>query len=350
MSTPKGSEASAALPSYRKWILAGLCVLVLALVYLLVRSRMAEIPEELLPAPVPSVRAEDEGTKSVRGWLEKAAPEEGRQYAEGEVDPALKDVKLEPQTMHQGSRQEEEKPEQLPQPLAAVLAAVQKPFRNTFDRYPSFALNASFVLMGSEAEMGETKTTGTVFFEKDSQKNWHAKYDVLSEGGNLTYNQPLYQTEFWLFGEKGYIRRPGAEPQEVTENSPAEDQELFRQVMANSIDLLSHDMLRRWVTEAKVVAGYSEPQVGRHEQRPVDQYTVIASHYGENPNFVPSARAGTIWIDREHQLPLKADLYYAGRITIPSGRVRVYQASQRVTLEITRIGMISGLKPPAVKH
>ncbi len=346
---------------------------VLFLLYLLYRTATAEIPEGLsVPDEVQPL--DDSYRKKVGTWLDEAqSSQPEKEYAEGEVDPALQGIKLEPQTLHQGTRQEAEKPEILPEPLSAVLAAVEPPFRRTFNTYPSFELKFSFTVQhtnipsataeGKElatekgygrgrsggGELGYSQAAGSVYFLKDSFENWHAKYDVHSESPVNPYNDDLYNSEVWYVEKHYYLKRPDKDAIEVTETSPKEDQDLVGKISSNSLDLLSHELLRRWVREAKFGVGYEKTGVDRWQQRPIDNYLVTPSHYPENPNLTIRTRQGTIALDREHNLPLRADLFWEGRTILPPD-MNVFDSSQRVRLDILQIGTAPKVEAPRVKE
>lgn len=330
---------------------AGIGVLLLIIVYLIYRTTQAELPAELTPTSDSLKLSENAGDERARAWLEKATPGQGSepQYAEGEVEPAMRGVQLIPQTMGQGSREEEDKPEVLPEALAAVFAAVDAPFRRTFDALESFSVKFTFAMTHQEPTLGVARTAGSVTFTKDIMGNWHAVYDVSTDSKSSSFNRPLYRSQFWLINNEAFVKRPDAQATRVTQNSPAEDQELLNSVSSGSMDLLSHELLRRWVKEAKFGVGYESLGTDRWDGRPVDVYGVIPPHYGDNPGFAVKTRQGYIWIDRELNIPLRTDLSYTATLAIPQGPMRTYDSSNHITMEITQIGTAPNVEAPRVK-
>lgn len=337
----------------RKLLLSGLGLAIVLSLYLLYQTTRAEVPEGLKPTTPAKVETKEEVAARARTWLESddanvAHPGE-LQYAEGEVEPEMQGVSLTPRGMSQAVDEEIE-PEVLPEPLSAVLAAVDAPFRRTFDAFESFSVKMSFVFLTYQPELGNARTVGNVTFTKDAQQNWHAAYDIDTDSKTSSYNKPLYKSQFWLIGNTPYVQRPDQDPSVIGADSPEDDQQLLNEITSNHIELLSHETLRRFVHEAKRAIGYSEPSVNRWEGRPADVYQVAPPHYGEDaPDISVSTRTGSIWIDRELGIPLKADLSYTAQMTIPSPKLYTYDTTQQVTLEILQIGTAPQVGAPEVK-
>lgn len=337
----------------KKLLLAGLALVVVLSLYLLYQTTRAQVPEGLHPTTPPKPVTKEEVAERARSWLKSESPEAKgpghTEYAEGEVEPEMQGVTLTPRGMSQATDDEIE-PEVLPEPLAAVLAAVEAPFRRTFEAYESFVVKMNFVFVTSEPDLGEARTVGSVRFTKDAQDNWHAEYNVDTDSRTSSYHEPLYKSAFWLVGNTPYVRRPDQEPRVIGADSPVADQELLNDITGGNLELLSHEVLRRFVKEAKRGVGYTEPEVDRWEGRPVDVYEVAPPHYGEDvPDISVSSRQGSIWIDRELGLPLKADLSYSAKMTIPSPRHYTYDTTQSVSLEIIEIGTAPAVTPPEVE-
>lgn len=337
----------------RKLLLSGLGLAIVLSLYLLYQTTRAEVPQGLEPKAPASVVSKEEAADRARSWLQSESPEakgpDYTEYAEGEVEPEMQGVTLTPRGMSQAVDEEIE-PEVLPEPLAAVLAAVDAPFRRTFDAFDSFAVKMSFVFLTYQPELGNARTVGSVTFTKDALQNWHAAYDIDTDSKTSSYNKPLYKSQFWLIGNTPYVQRPDKSPTMIGAESPEEDQELLNQITSNHIELLSHETLRRFVHEAKRAVGYGEPTVDRWEGRPADVYSVAPPHYGEDaPDMKVATREGSIWIDRELGIPLKADLSYTAQMTIPSPKLYTYDTTQQVKLEILQIGTAPQVATPEVK-
>ena len=347
------TQQGAQVTRTRKLLLSGLGLAIVLSLYLLYQTTRAHVPEGLEPSTPARVVPKEEVAERARTWLESESPEargpEHVEYAEGEVEPEMQGVSLTPRGMSQAVDEEIE-PEVLPEPLSAVLAAVNAPFRRTFEAFDSFAVKMTFTFVTSEPELGDARTVGSVTFTKDADENWHAAYNVDTDSRTTSYNEPLYKSQFWLIGNAPYVQRPGKSPVIIGAESPTEDQELLNQITGGQLELLSHEVLRRFVREAKRGLGYDEPSIDRWEGRPVDVYQVAPPHYGEDvPDISVSSRSGSIWIDRELGLPLKADLAYTAKMTIPSPRHYTYDTSQRVTLEVLEIGTAPQVGAPEVK-
>lgn len=331
--------------------MAALAIAVVVSIYLLYLTTRSELPDGLIPSAPPQRGAEVAHVKKARAWVEEQRMGSGQLYAEGEVEPEMQGVTLEPMTMHQGRRQEEEVPEKLPETLSSVIAAVNQPFRRTFDNLPSFVVDFSFEMKSSEPKLGKVYSKGTVRFTKDSTGNWHASYNVDTDSPTQTFHKPLYKSQFWLIGNRPLLQRPGdKQAADINEQSPEEDQQLLNSITSGQLDLLSHDLLRRWVNETRQAIGYELAGVGEWLGRPVDQYKTGPSHYtGENPGITVRNYQGTIWIDRELSVPLKAELYYDGVLTIPAPHHYTYDTQHRVRMEVQQIGTAPTVTTPPVR-
>ncbi len=342
------TQAAESGGNLRKFVIAALVLAALIAAYLLYLTTRAELPGQFSKVPVQKISGDDQA-KRARDWIAKAKAPDGTQYAEGEVEPEMKGVTLEPLPLFQG-RKQDETPEKLPEALSSVIAAVNQPFRKTFDSLPNFTVTFSFENTSSEPKLGKVTSKGTVKFTKDAKGDWQAAYDISTDSPKQTYQKPIYKSQFWLIGNQAFIKHPGdARAAAINEQSSEDDQQLLNTITSNQIDLLSHDFLRKWVNETKQAIGFEAKGTNTWLGRTVDVYNVGPTHYqGENPGIRINAKDGFIWIDREFQIPIKADLLYDGVMTIPSPQLHTYDTREHVKLEINLIGNAPTVVMPQV--